>query len=920
MRISFGRRKDRRPSHQAGGLVVVGASLALAGGLLVAPVAAGQTVQSAAAAEASTSPDLDVLFIGAHPDDEAGRLSTYGQWNEFNDVTTGVITITRGEGGGNAVGPEEGPALGLIREAEERRAVARADIRDIYNLDQVDFYYTVSAPLTEEVWGHDDTLERVVRIIRETRPEVIVTMDPAPSPGNHGNHQYAGRMAFEGYNVAGDPSAFPGQIQDEQLAPWAPSKLLLQTSRGASSNGPSCPTTFVPQRPTQNIYGVWGGVMSEEHGKTWAQIEREAQREYASQGWAVFPDVSTDPNQLGCDYFTQVEARVPFTRGDLTAASSDPTTVLQGAVLPTPGGFPLGTGLEVGSQSFAVTPGGSTQVTATVTAPQTVKLMQVHLNAQLPDGWTVTGNGYIKQLKTGQSATRTFTVTAPSDADTNQRVLAAIEMSGRKGMQGHGDTELEVVPTVRGDQELLPQVSDFQQYAVANGYPQMEGFVKPVLTLASGGSREVDVKLTNFSGSAQSGAVTPQLPSGFSAVPASATYSGLAAGDTATVTFTVTNTDATLPTSNVGGDYNYPIQTTAGAETSTTAAALELVPTTVIGAAPAAPTVDGVVSAGEYAGNSVNLSRVWEGQACASAADCSATGHVTRSGDDFYVAVEMTDDVLGTVLDASDCKRHWRTDSVEIALDPAGTSENTSTTFKALVLPTTSEGEPCYGRDADNHQGPGAEAAPTMEVASTVTSPYSGYVVEAKIPAAELPATVDPQHLGLNVFVYDSDTQDKTGQTRIGWSTWGGVQGDPYRWGIATVPGWTPPTVPTAEPVIPTDVLLSVDSPQTIAQSVRNGVPVAGGPAADDGTSAVVTSATTAGSNVTATVDVRGPGEAHLFAVGPDGAILGKVIEQLSASGPVDISVSGSVPAGSRVLMAYVADSGGTTSSAADIS
>ena len=48
---------------------------------------------------------------------------------------------------------------------------------------------------------------------------------------------------------------------------------------------------------------------------------------------------------------------------------------------------------------------------------------------------------------------------------------------------------------------------------------------------------------------------------------------------------------------------------------------------------------------------------------------------------------------------------------------------------------------------------------------------------------AQLPGAVDPQHLGLNVFVYDSDTQDKTGQTRIGWSTWGGVQGDPYRWG-----------------------------------------------------------------------------------------------------------------------------------------
>lgn len=72
--------------------------------------------------------DLDVLFVGAHPDHEAGTLSTLGQWRETNDIRTDVVTITRGEGGGNAVGPEEGPALGLIREGEERRAVGKAGV------------------------------------------------------------------------------------------------------------------------------------------------------------------------------------------------------------------------------------------------------------------------------------------------------------------------------------------------------------------------------------------------------------------------------------------------------------------------------------------------------------------------------------------------------------------------------------------------------------------------------------------------------------------------------------------------------------------------------------------------------------------------------------------------------------------------
>ena len=108
---------------------------------------------SPAASAAAKPIDLDVLFIGAHPDDEAGGLAVYGSWGEELGVDTGVITITRGEGGGNAVGPEEGAALGLLREAEERRAVGRAGIRNVYYLDKVDFYYTVSAPLTREIWN-----------------------------------------------------------------------------------------------------------------------------------------------------------------------------------------------------------------------------------------------------------------------------------------------------------------------------------------------------------------------------------------------------------------------------------------------------------------------------------------------------------------------------------------------------------------------------------------------------------------------------------------------------------------------------------------------------------------------------------------------------------------------------------------------
>ena len=96
---------------------------------------------------ASSISHADVLFVGAHPDDEFWNLSTFGQWKEDYGVTTGVATITRGEGGGNAVGLEEGAALGLIREVEERAATALVGIDNIFYLDKPDFWYTLSAPL-----------------------------------------------------------------------------------------------------------------------------------------------------------------------------------------------------------------------------------------------------------------------------------------------------------------------------------------------------------------------------------------------------------------------------------------------------------------------------------------------------------------------------------------------------------------------------------------------------------------------------------------------------------------------------------------------------------------------------------------------------------------------------------------------------
>jgi LmbE family N-acetylglucosaminyl deacetylase len=307
---------------------------------------------------------LDVLYIGAHPDDEAYSLATFGQLNADHKLRVGVVTITRGEGGGSAVGPQEGPALGQIREAEERRAVAKAGIHDVVNLDRPDFYYTVSSPLTEQVWGKDETLAKVVRVIRETQPKTVFTMDPAPTPGNHGNHQFAARLAIEAFRAAADPNAYPDQLSQEGLHPWSASRLFIDGLQGQRPLGGTCVSDFTPTEPTDRVWGVWSGQPAA-GGGTWAKVERDAQRQYASQGWVSFPDVPTDPSKLGCEYFTQVAGRVAYnvdTRGADGLLPSDLT-------------------LYATPSRYEVTPGSSVDVNVTASPGP--------LTLSAPPGWTV---------------------------------------------------------------------------------------------------------------------------------------------------------------------------------------------------------------------------------------------------------------------------------------------------------------------------------------------------------------------------------------------------------------------------------------------------------------------------------------------------------------------------------------------------
>ncbi|MBK8000447.1 MAG: PIG-L family deacetylase [Verrucomicrobia bacterium] len=174
----------------------------------------------------------DIIGVFAHPDDETGMAATLARYALGQTSIVANVYCTRGEGGGNMVGTQSGAALGALREAELRDCLTTLGVRYCYFLDQLDWAYTESVAATLEKWGKEQTLERLVRLVRALRPEIIVTMNPAPTPGQHGHHQAAGVLATEAFAAAADPKRFPLQLSKEGLSVWQPRRLFFSGGSG----------------------------------------------------------------------------------------------------------------------------------------------------------------------------------------------------------------------------------------------------------------------------------------------------------------------------------------------------------------------------------------------------------------------------------------------------------------------------------------------------------------------------------------------------------------------------------------------------------------------------------------------------------------------------------------------------------------
>ena len=174
-----------------------------------------------------------VLYIAAHPDDENTQVITY--LARGRGYRTGYLSLTRGDGGQNLLGPQLQEQLGVAR-TEELLAARRLDGGRQFFTRAKDFGYSKDYQETLRIWDREAVLADIVRVIRSFRPDVIITRF-SPQPGStHGHHTASTVLALEAFERAGDPRAFPDQLVGP-VTPWQPRRILHNLPPGGTGSG-----------------------------------------------------------------------------------------------------------------------------------------------------------------------------------------------------------------------------------------------------------------------------------------------------------------------------------------------------------------------------------------------------------------------------------------------------------------------------------------------------------------------------------------------------------------------------------------------------------------------------------------------------------------------------------------------------------
>ena len=257
--------------------------VALAGAVIVALLAPhtkrvlAQSLPDAVEAIDQARVATRILYTTAHPDDETAGLIAYLARGIDADVA--MLQITRGQGGQNAIGPEQDGALGVIRTTELLSADQHYGAKQFFTR-AVDTGFSKSAEETMKAWG-DLPVEDMVRVIRTFRPDVVINGWGGVHFG-HGQHQASGIYTPEAVADAADPTKFPEQIA-EGLKPWKVGLELRPAGFGFGPVAPAAPKDAVTL-PINDVSPLWG--------KSYVEMGMEGHAQHRSQGT---PSLSGNP-------------------------------------------------------------------------------------------------------------------------------------------------------------------------------------------------------------------------------------------------------------------------------------------------------------------------------------------------------------------------------------------------------------------------------------------------------------------------------------------------------------------------------------------------------------------------------------------------------------------------------------------------
>ena len=542
------------------------------------------------------------MTVGAHPDDErSGQIALLSRGMGVRSIT---VTANRGEGGQNSMGTEYLQALGVLRSREMEEASSAFNV-ELFFLSEsfddpiFDFRFSKSAIETLQIWGEDVMMEKLVRAIRQSRPDILFTNFQNVF-GQHGNHRAMAYAAEQAFHLAGDPNAFPEHME-MGLEPWQPKKFYLPSGTGGAQaeNPPSLDATLTIQ--TGDYDPIFGA--------TYEQLGQQSRAYHRSQdmgSWRA-EGPGTSSLHLRESFVTTAEtddslfAGLPFTVADLADGVADQTLAgqlgdIQASIDAAFAAFPdyaavqghvsdalvttraaretlaalsaeeiddavrsdidfrlakkegelqyaSQAALSLVTRVIAGTPemirGGSSEVTVSAYIGGGVDVENVNLSVVAPEGWTVEyadEEAPATTITNGETVSATYIVTAPEDAPFYNPYRRNVHPFNANG---------DVYGVVSYEVDGVPFEITVDSEEIIGVLPDVSLRVSPenlVLNTLSEGDEPltVSVAATSYSVDAASTTIRVHAPDGWIVEPETVDVEFARKGDTAGATFTLT--------------------------------------------------------------------------------------------------------------------------------------------------------------------------------------------------------------------------------------------------------------------------------------------------------------------------------------------------------------------------------------------